>query len=80
MTKSDPADRVWRRSSASDTTTCVEVAFAGPSVLVRHSRNPGGPTLSFTLPEWTAFLAGVRNGEFDAAGAHSTGPGEPATS
>ena len=66
MTMSDPADLVWWRSSASESGSCVEVAFAQQSVLVRQSRNPAGPTLSFTLTEWAAFLAGVRNGEFDA--------------
>jgi hypothetical protein len=32
---------------------------------VRNSRDPGGPTLSFTADEWTAFLAGAVESEFD---------------
>lgn len=54
----------WRKSLMSGTSNCVEVAFVGRSVLVRHSKDPGGATLTFTLGEWSAFVAGVRNGEF----------------
>jgi Domain of unknown function (DUF397) len=65
----DPAspDGVWRKSQASNPNggECVEVAFAEHAVLVRHSHDPAGPVLSFSHPEWTAFLAGARNGEFD---------------
>lgn len=54
----------WRKSLVSGNGNCVEVAFVGQSVLVRHSKDRGGATLTFTLSEWDAFLAGVRNGEF----------------
>jgi len=37
----------------------------GTEVLVRDSKNPDGPVLEFTAAEWDAFLAGLRNGEFD---------------
>jgi Domain of unknown function (DUF397) len=55
----------WRKSTASGDTNCVEVSFGGESVLMRHSRNQHGPFLSFSRPEWEAFLTGVRDGEFD---------------
>lgn len=55
----------WRKSTASGTSNCVEVSFDAGSVLMRHSRSPQGPVLSFSHSEWEAFLAGVRNGEFD---------------
>jgi hypothetical protein len=55
----------WQKSTASGGGNCVEVSFAGESVLMRHSRSPHGPVLSFTLPEWEAFLMGVHDGEFD---------------
>ncbi|MGH3767739.1 MAG: DUF397 domain-containing protein [Pseudonocardiaceae bacterium] len=29
------------------------------------SANPSGPALTFRGPEWVAFTAGVRTGEFD---------------
>jgi hypothetical protein len=41
------------------------VAFAGDSVLVRHSHHPTGPVLTFTHSEWRAFLTGMHNGEFE---------------
>jgi Domain of unknown function (DUF397) len=67
VTGSESAPNAWWKSSESggDAGACVEVTFAGESVLVRHSRNPSGPVLSFTHSEWRAFIAGTRNGEFD---------------
>ncbi len=44
---------------------CVEVAVAAGGILVRDSKDPAGPVLAFTGGEWDAFLAGVRDGEFD---------------
>jgi hypothetical protein len=55
---------VWRKSEASAESGCVEVAVVGDSVLVRNSRDPNGPVLSFSRSEWTAFLLGARNGTF----------------
>jgi Domain of unknown function (DUF397) len=48
----------------SATTNCVEVAFVGGKVAVRDSKDQEGPVLVFTRPEWNAFVAGVREGEF----------------
>ena len=56
---------IWRKSTASGGGNCVEVSFAGAAVVMRNSRNPEGSVLRFTLSEWEAFLAGVRDGEFD---------------
>jgi hypothetical protein len=55
----------WRKSTSSATSNCVEVAFTGESVLIRHSRDESGLVLVFSQTEWAAFLTGVRNGEFD---------------
>jgi len=56
---------LWRKSSASGASECVEVAFVEEYVLVRRSQDPSGPALTFSAPEWVAFVVGVRNGEFD---------------
>jgi hypothetical protein len=40
------------------------VAWSGGDVLVRDSKDPGGPVLRFSRLEWQAFLDGVRSGEF----------------
>lgn len=57
----------WKRSSfcKADEPMCVEVFVGGNGVAVRDSKNPAGPMLSFTADEWSAFVAGVKNGEFD---------------
>jgi hypothetical protein len=47
---------------------CVEAGPLGDGterVAVRHSRRPDAEVIVYTRAEWEAFLAGVRNGEFD---------------
>ncbi|HEY3867219.1 MAG TPA: DUF397 domain-containing protein [Actinocrinis sp.] len=44
---------------------CVEVAIGPDEIGVRDSKDRSGGRLTFTRAEWTAFLAGVRAGEFD---------------
>jgi predicted secreted Zn-dependent protease len=55
----------WRKSSYSINGDCVEVQQHPGWVLVRDSKHPDGPVLTFTPHEWAAFLAGVRDREFD---------------
>jgi hypothetical protein len=57
----------WIKSSHSGPTggNCVEVAFLDDGqVAMRNSRYPDGPALVFTQAEWTAFLGGMRDGQF----------------
>ncbi|ABD12064.1 DUF397 domain-containing protein [Frankia sp. CcI156] len=66
MSTTDLTNAEWRKSSYSATqTTCVEVAQVDEVVAVRDSKDPTGPVLVFTPDEWAAFLAGVRDGEFN---------------
>jgi hypothetical protein len=60
----------WRRSSFSQGSdqTCVDVALGSDGVVVRDSKDVGGPVLRFTVREWEVFLLGVANGEFDVLG------------
>lgn len=51
----------WRKSTASNSGGCVEVAIAGGAVLVRDSANRGGPVLGFATVAWSAFLAKARS-------------------
>jgi len=66
LAESERADLVWQKSFASGGGDCVEVALTETEVLVRHSQQPSGPYLSFTISEWNAFLIGARQGQFDA--------------
>lgn len=62
----EPPDSLdWRKSSHSNSTGCLEFAADGDSVLIRDSKDRGGPVLRFSLLEWRHFLGGVRRGEFD---------------
>ncbi len=54
----------FKKSPFSEVGSCVEVARVGDGVVVRDSKNPGGPMLWFSAAEWTAFLYGVLIGEF----------------
>jgi hypothetical protein len=55
----------WRKSSKCDSGACVGVARQGEFVLVGNTSDPGTPVSRFTRQEWTAFVAGVKLGDFD---------------
>jgi hypothetical protein len=55
----------WRKSSRSQQGNCLQVRLRSGHVQVRDSKDPHGAVLSFTPDEWEAFVAGVRDGEFD---------------
>ncbi|HEX6467803.1 MAG TPA: DUF397 domain-containing protein [Streptosporangiaceae bacterium] len=63
----DPSRVAWRTSSRSSGNggECVEVAGAPAVRLARDSKNPTGPVLAFTLPEWRRFTAAVKAGTYD---------------
>lgn len=64
MADSEQTYIIWRKSTTSGGSNCVEVAFADESVLLRNSRDPLGSVLSFSRQEWVAFLEGASKGEF----------------
>lgn len=55
----------YTKSSYSGDGGCVEVALLVDGVSLRDSKNTNKEPHHFTPYEWRAFLAGVRNGEFD---------------
>lgn len=55
----------WHKSTRStDMANCVEVAFAGPVVAVRDSKNPTGSMLTVPALAWTAFTTALRDRTF----------------
>jgi Domain of unknown function (DUF397) len=58
----------WRKSSYSGGNggACVEVARNLPgAVALRDSKHSEGPKLTVAPPEWLAFTAAIKTGEFD---------------
>jgi hypothetical protein len=60
MSTVDLGGLTWRKSSRSTATgtngDCVEVAFAGPVVAVRDSKNPAAGTLAFPASAFSALV------------------------
>lgn len=61
-------DAKWVKSSYSGYQgNCVEVAtLPTGEIAMRNSRFPTGPALVYTREEISAFVAGAKDGEFDA--------------
>jgi hypothetical protein len=56
----------FRVSSFCNFGSCVEVGRTSDGdVVVRDSKDRAQEALAFTPDEWTAFVAGVKAGEFD---------------
>jgi hypothetical protein len=57
---------LWVKARAcSRSGNCVEVSAHDHAILLGDSKDPDGPVLRFTVPEWLAFLDGVKQGEFE---------------
>ncbi|MEU5694924.1 DUF397 domain-containing protein [Actinosynnema sp. NPDC020468] len=56
-------DLTWRKSSrsAGNGGACVELAHDTRTLLVRDSKNPEGPVLSFDRAHFAGFLAAVKD-------------------
>jgi len=64
MAEANPTG-VWRKSSKSESGTCLEVQVGVSEVLVRNSNDRRGLVLSFSHDEWRTFLADIVLDEFD---------------
>jgi predicted secreted Zn-dependent protease len=64
---SDLSSAFWRKSTYSmGGGDCVQTAqLPTGEVAVRHSKAPDKGVLVFTTSEWRAFIAGVKDCEFD---------------
>lgn len=66
-----PAGIHWKKSSwSAENGNCLEIAeLPGNKVGVRDSKDtaPDCPVLLFTYAEWSAFVMGLKQGDFDFA-------------
>lgn len=63
--KVDPDVNIrWKKSSKCQIGECTEVAEVGGHILVRNSQRKSS-VARFSVEEWTAFIEGVKSGEFD---------------
>lgn len=64
----DLRDATWHKSRYSgEEQGCVETAFlVDGRVAVRDSKDRSGPALIYAHTEWTAFISGAKDGEFDS--------------
>ncbi|GAB2731231.1 DUF397 domain-containing protein [Kitasatospora kifunensis] len=66
ITPVDLTGASWFKASYSDNGgSCIEVAPGFPGMVpVRDSKNPHQPALLFPTTAFTAFITGVKNGQF----------------
>jgi hypothetical protein len=51
----------WRKSTRSGTNgDCIEIATHRDRVLIRDSKDPDGPQLSFPTNSWRAFIDTIK--------------------
>jgi D-aminopeptidase len=67
MDAADLSGRAWRKSSRSGTQTASRwvagvAGLGAPGVVVRDSKDPYGPVLSFSGDSWTGFVTALRGG------------------
>lgn len=56
----------WQKANRSlGSGACVEVAKADGTIVFRDSKDPDGPVLKYTETEFSAFVHGIKQGEFD---------------
>lgn len=62
----DLSKATWRTSTRSGGNgDCVEVAITTEGVAVRDTKDRSKAPHTYTLAEWSAFISGVKDGEFD---------------
>ena len=56
----------WHTALNCNGGACIQVAANDQAVLIANSRKRRGPVLTYTHHEWQEFVAGVKQGDFDA--------------
>jgi hypothetical protein len=68
LTEAERDSLAWLKAQqSSNNGACIEIASTNDrnKVAIRDSKDPDGPILVYTPLEFSAFLDGARNGEFD---------------
>lgn len=66
LSQAERQSLAWLKAKSSTANgQCVEIAAADGKIAIRDSKDPEGPVLVYTPGEFSAFLEGARNGEFD---------------
>jgi hypothetical protein len=66
MSDYDTSGATWLTSRACNNSACVQVAhLPGGMVAIRDSKDTAKAAHFFDSGEWSAFVAGVKAGEFD---------------
>jgi hypothetical protein len=60
-----PEGLSWQISSYCNNGSCVQVSQDGGAIFLGDSKDPEGPTLSYTLPGWKILIADIKSGRFD---------------
>ena len=68
MTDGSGDKQLWYRDKRCESGQCVEVAVDGDTVLLRSSRNRRATPVALSRDEWREFLAGAKDGIYDAIG------------
>lgn len=55
----------WRRSSACQDETAMQIAVLGDTIVCRDPKDPAAGIQAYSRAEWTAFVAGAKAGDFD---------------
>jgi hypothetical protein len=66
MSEYDTSKAAWITSRACNNSACVQVAHLSDGmVALRDSKDTSKPAHVFDSEEWSAFVTGVKSGEFD---------------
>jgi len=66
LSEAEHRELFWLKAYSSTANgQCVEIASTVGKIAMRDSKDPEGPILVYTTTEFSAFLEGARNGEFD---------------
>jgi hypothetical protein len=61
----DPASLNWRVSQRCNGGACVRVADGGEMIFLGDSKNPSGPVLAYSRPQWQALVTRIKRGDLD---------------